>query len=107
MKPFLTRSSLPQRLHRNAIADLRPPPGRRRIWALYALLTPLARVEREDHAAGPEDHLVGVVAASPAKAVLVGAPRPFEIGDAERDRARPLPRGSLPRAAGSPPQPIL
>jgi Domain of unknown function (DUF4158) len=40
MKPFLTCSPLPHRLHRSPIAPLRRPSQRRPIWAIYALLKP-------------------------------------------------------------------
>src|SRR5690242_7823474 len=40
MKPFLTCSSLPQRLHRSPIVPLRRSFHRRRIWVVYAPLKP-------------------------------------------------------------------
>src|SRR6478752_7646016 len=40
MKPFLTCSSPPHRLHRSPIVPLRRPYHRRRIWVIYAHLKP-------------------------------------------------------------------
>src|SRR3954470_22399494 len=42
MNPFLTCSSLPHPLHRNAIRSPHRQPHRRRIWAIYAALKPSA-----------------------------------------------------------------
>src|SRR5918993_4421785 len=65
---------------------------------LGVLRQEVARVERQDGAADlEEDDLGVVVAAPPAQAVLVEAPRSLEVGDAERDHAEPLFHRALPR----------
>src|SRR4051794_36104327 len=79
MKPFLTCSSPPHRLHRSPIVPLRRPYHRRRIWVIYAHLKPCSNQ--------PRDATEQVEMTEPRKA-LDAAGAETSIVSPKRDRVR-------------------
>src|SRR4051794_1477995 len=117
MKPFLTCSSPPQPLHRNAIRPVPSADPGRRIWIVYARLIPTAPASdrwARSSTGGPRALIGGVAdrrrghdggghaeGAGRGRAATGGGPVPGRAGGASHAGARPRAGGRLAGGGGA------